>query len=140
MKYCYYCGHLTPGEPLYCNSCGRTYDVKLCGGRHPNPRSAEVCSQCGSRDLSTPQPRVPLWARCFAFLMRIVIGFLLVYLGVVLLVALLKGILASPQAMNALVSLGILGALLYWLWQQLPQWMRKVFHRMVGRKGERHGR
>jgi hypothetical protein len=72
--------------------------------------------------------------------MRIVIGFLLVYLGVVLLVALLKGILASPQAMNALVSLGILGALLYWLWQQLPQWMRKVFHRMVGRKGERHGR
>ncbi len=29
--------------------------------RHPNPRNAEICSQCGSRELSTPHPHVPLW-------------------------------------------------------------------------------
>lgn len=140
MKFCYYCGHLTPGEPLFCNSCGRTYDAKLCPGRHPNPRSAEVCAQCGSRDLSTPQPRVPLWMRAFAFLMKAVIAVLLVYLGFVLLIAIGKGLLASPQAMNGIVFLAILGAFLFWLWKQLPEWLRKLVRRMVGRKGERHGR
>ena len=30
MKYCYQCGRMTAGEPLYCQLCGRTYDVKLC--------------------------------------------------------------------------------------------------------------
>jgi hypothetical protein len=140
MKFCYYCGHLTPGEPLFCNSCGRTYDRKLCSARHPNPRSAEVCSQCGSRDFSTPQPRVPLWTRCFAFLLRIVIAVLLVYLAVAFLIAIAKGLLASPQACNALLCLGILAALLYWIWDQLPRWMRKLIHRMVGRKGERRER
>jgi len=140
MKYCYHCGRITPGEPLFCNSCGRTYDVKLCPGRHPNVRSAEVCSQCGSTDLSTPQPKVPLWTRCFGFLMKIVLGILLAYLALVFLVLLAKGVLASPEAENAVLSLGILAGLLYWLWTELPQWMRKLVRRMVGRKAERHGR
>ncbi|HEV2174428.1 MAG TPA: hypothetical protein VGR71_12720 [Nitrospira sp.] len=68
------------------------------------------------------------------------IALLLVYLAVVFLAVLAKGILASPQAENALACLGILAALLYWLWHRLPQWMRKIVHRMVGRKGDRHGR
>lgn len=140
MKFCYYCGHLTPGEPLFCNSCGRTYNVKLCPARHPNPRRAEVCSQCGSRDFSTPQPRVPLSTRCFAFLLRIVIGVLLVYLAVAFLIVLAKGLLASPHASNALLCVGILAALLYWIWDQLPHWMRKLIQRMVGEKGERRER
>jgi hypothetical protein len=140
MKYCYHCGHITPGEPLFCNSCGRTYDVKLCSSRHPNVRSAEVCSQCGSRDFSTPQPRVPIWTRCFAFLLRAVIAVLAVYLGLAFLALLAKGILASPQATSALLSLAIMGALLNWLWHQLPQWVRKIVTKMVGRKGDGHGR
>jgi len=140
MKYCYHCGHITPGEPLFCNSCGRTYDVKLCSGRHPNVRSAEVCSQCGSRDLSTPQPRVPVWTRAFVFLMKVVLAVLFAYLGLLFLIVLLKGIVASQQAINVLLSLAIFGGLLCWLWNQLPQWVRKIVTRMVGRKGERHGR
>ena len=60
MKYCYHCGHMTAGEPLFCDHCGRSYDVKLCPRLHPNPRGAEVCSQCGSRELSTPQPKIPM--------------------------------------------------------------------------------
>src|SRR6267378_3273322 len=68
MKYCYACGHTTGGEPLFCNSCGRSYDVKLCPRLHVNPRLAEACSQCGTRDLSTPQPKVALRWRVFAFL------------------------------------------------------------------------
>ena len=61
MRYCNQCHRITPGEPLFCNFCGRSYDFKLCPHRHPNPRNAEICSQCGSRELSTPHPRVPLW-------------------------------------------------------------------------------
>jgi hypothetical protein len=72
--------------------------------------------------------------------LKITVAVLLVYLALVFLLVLAKGVFTSQEAQNALVSLGILGALLYWLWNQLPQWMRKLVHRMVGRKGERHGR
>ena len=73
MKYCYECGRMTGGEPRYCQFCGRTYDVKLCPRRHENPRFAEVCSQCGSRELSTPQPKVsPVW-RVLEFLARVMV-------------------------------------------------------------------
>jgi hypothetical protein len=61
MKYCHHCGRLTSGEPMFCQFCGRSYDVKLCPRLHANPRWAEVCSQCGSRELSTPQPKVSFW-------------------------------------------------------------------------------
>lgn len=60
MRYCYHCGRITPGDPLFCNVCGRSFDRKLCPRLHPNPRSAEICSRCGSRELSTPQPKVGL--------------------------------------------------------------------------------
>src|SRR5216684_2914579 len=75
MKYCYECGRMTPGEPLFCNFCGRSYDVKLCPGRHVNPRHAEVCSQCGSRDLSTPQPKVSWWWKVVALVLRVALAF-----------------------------------------------------------------
>src|SRR5438445_562240 len=81
MKYCYACGHRTRGEPLFCNFCGRSYDVKLCPKLHVNPRSAEACSQCGSRDLSIPQPRIPLLWPFVAALTQAVFGFFLLTLS-----------------------------------------------------------
>lgn len=140
MKYCYHCGHLTPGEAVFCNSCGRSYDVKLCPRLHANPRSAEVCSQCGNRDLSTPQPRVPLWSRCFEFLLRAVVLILFVYLGAAFLVVLLKGILASPRAQSALLVFGISALVLLGLWNKLPQWIRRLIRRSIGRKEHGSGR
>src|SRR6266481_1646550 len=62
MRYCYNCNRATIGDPLFCNFCGRSYNIKLCQKLHVNPRNAEACSRCGSRDLSTPQPKVPFWA------------------------------------------------------------------------------
>ena len=79
MKYCYECGRITAGEPRFCQFCGRTYDVKLCPRRHENPRFAEVCSQCGSRDLSTPQPKVSFLWRVLEFLARVMVGLLIAY-------------------------------------------------------------
>ncbi len=59
MKYCHACHKMTPGDPIFCNFCGSTYNLKFCSRLHPNPRHASVCSQCGSREMSAPQPRIP---------------------------------------------------------------------------------
>ncbi len=85
MKYCYECGRITAGEPLFCNFCGRSYNVKLCPRHHPNPRIAEVCSQCGSRELSTPQPKVSIGWWLLEGLVRVFLGAFLVVcsLGIV---------------------------------------------------------
>ena len=134
MKYCYACGRLTPGKPLFCGTCGKTYDLKLCPRLHPSPRSATVCSQCGSRDLSTPQPRVPFWSKCFEFFLRIVLVVLFVYVGLVFLIAVFRGILASSHAQGALAGFAIIAGVLFWLWNKLPDWMRKLVRRSIGRK------
>jgi len=54
MRYCRNCHKFTAGQPAYCQFCARSYGVKLCPRGHKNPRAANACSECGSRDLSTP--------------------------------------------------------------------------------------
>ena len=122
MNYCYQCGRMTAGEPLFCNFCGRSYDVKLCPRLHANPRSAEVCSKCGSRELSTPQPKVPMSWRLFAILARLGLGLLLFYASLSVLIALIR----TPQFQQGLVALGMVLGALWWLWTKLPDWFREI--------------
>ena len=136
MKYCYNCGRITAGEPLYCNFCGRSYGVKLCPRHHVNPRVAEVCSQCGSRDLSTPQPRVSFWWHLLGLVLRIVSAVFLVLLSLAVLIELLK----TPVVQNGLVVLGLLLVALWVLWSMLPDWFRKLVHRAIKRKERRDDR
>lgn len=134
MKYCYGCGRITPGEPLFCQSCGCSYDVKLCPRMHANPRHAEVCSRCGSRDFSTPQPVVPLGARLIRVLERVVITLAIV----VLILAGLVGFLSTQQGQNTLAVFAVLAALLWWLWSLLPEWLRKRIRRSKKAKKSGH--
>src|SRR6202167_1008942 len=97
MKYCFNCNRITPGEPLFCNSCGYSYDVKLCPRRHRNPRSAQACSQCGSRDLSTPQPRRPGWTPIVGFLLSAIPGIFLGTASIVVALAVIIAILQRPD-------------------------------------------
>jgi hypothetical protein len=122
MKFCYQCGKMTAGEPLYCGTCGRTYDVKLCPRSHVNPRGAEVCSTCGSRELSTPQPQIPMSLRLMALLARLGIGLLLFYASLSLLIALIR----TPEIQKDLVALGFLLACLWGLWSKLPDWFQEA--------------
>lgn len=133
MKYCYECGRMTAGEARYCQFCGRTYDVKLCPRRHENPRFAEVCSQCGSRELSVPQPKVSLVWRVLEFLARVLVGLLIVYV----VLSFLYGIATSPQTGNALMALGLLLGALFILLTMLPDWFKRFVRRSMG-KGGRH--
>lgn len=137
MKYCFECGRMTPGDPLYCNFCGRSYDVKLCPRHHPNPRIAEMCSQCGSRDLSTPQPKVSVWWRILEWLTRMFVGAFLVFLSMALLFEFLKVVLQSPEGKAAVFMLAILLGVLWWLWTLLPDWFRKLVKRSFERRRQR---
>jgi len=134
MKFCYQCGRVTEGQPLYCNSCGRSYNVKLCARGHANPRSAEVCSQCGSRDLSRPQPRVPLHIRLLAFLFSLVPSFLLILASILTGVFLIRELATNPRWLLALILLGIAYGILVWVWSQLPLWFRKLVRRLLQSK------
>lgn len=122
MKYCNKCGKTTAGEPLYCSTCGCTYDVKLCPRHHPNPRGAEVCSRCGSRELSTPQPVIPIGLRFLVLVARLVLGLLLFYATLSVLIALAR----SPQVQELAVACGILLGVLWMLWSKLPDWSREA--------------
>ena len=138
MKHCYHCGHITPGEPFFCNSCGRSYDVKLCSRLHPNPRTAEVCSRCGSRDLSTPQPKISLGWRILAWLTRTVLAVFFILISIIALFAVVTNLLQTPEIQGGLIVLGLLLAALYWLWSQLPGWFRKFVLTNLRKKKDRH--
>ncbi len=133
MKYCYQCGKMTAGEALFCGTCGRSYDVKLCPRLHSNPRGAEVCSKCGSRELSTPQPKIPMSWRLLAILARLGIGLMLFYASLALVVALLR----SPEVQRALVAFGMLLAGLWWLWSKLPDWFQELIRALWKRKEDK---
>lgn len=134
MMYCYNCGKFTTGEAFYCNFCGRSYDVKLCPRLHPNPRSAEVCSQCGTRDLSTPQPKIPLRLRVLSFLVFLLGGAAAAFLALSFASWLLAEFLAHQDVQRALLSLGFLAVALWFLWTALPMWFRKFVYRLLRRR------
>src|SRR3954447_15764946 len=104
MRYCHNCHKVTTGEPLFCHSCGSTYDAKLCPARHINPRWATVCAQCGSRDLSTPAPRVPLSFRLMLLLGSLAPGLVLVLLLVLAVSAVVQAVLTNQAIQGQLLA------------------------------------
>jgi RNA polymerase subunit RPABC4/transcription elongation factor Spt4 len=127
MRYCHNCHKVTTGEPLFCHSCGFTYDAKLCHARHINPRWATVCSQCGSRDLTTPAPRVSLAFRLLLLLASLLPGVVLVLLLVLAVAAVFSEVMSNQAIQGQLVATIFVLALLWWLWLQLPHFIQKMF-------------
>jgi RNA polymerase subunit RPABC4/transcription elongation factor Spt4 len=136
MRYCYHCNRITAGEPLFCNFCGRSYNVKLCPRLHPNPRKAEVCSQCGSRDLSTPQPKVPLWVPVLEFCLSLVPGLVLGILSIGLVALLLRAMFENPRLLLAAIFIAIALGVLWRMWTQLPLWFRRAVSNLLRRRRE----
>jgi hypothetical protein len=139
MRYCNQCHRITAGEALFCNFCGRSYDVRLCPHRHPNPRTAQICSQCGSWELSSPHPKVPLWLAPLVLLLSVLPGLVLLLLSVLFLIGLIQVLVSSQQLLFEFFLLGLLLAVLWWLYLQLPGWLRKGLSKLFGpRGGDRH--
>jgi hypothetical protein len=137
MKFCYSCGHSTGGEPLFCNSCGRSYDVKLCPKLHVNPRIAEACSQCGSRDLSIPQPKVPAVWQVLALLIQVLWGVVLAFVSIPFVLRLLVALLTHSEPYDPLIFRVFLVALLWFLWTLLPMLLRWMIYVAATRRN--HG-
>ena len=114
MRYCNNCNRFTAGRPLFCPQCGASYNVKLCPRSHQNPRSADVCSECGSRDLSTPHRKLPLAVRLLFLPFRIGFGWLLLFLLLIWSFFYVEKLLANPDGLLPLMLVGLgLGLLLY---------------------------
>src|SRR5256712_13790728 len=131
MKYCYHCDRVTIGEPLFCNFCGRSYDVKLCPRLHVNPRGTRVCSKCGSGELTTPQPRVPFWARILLVLLTLVPGLILCVISIGLVIFFFNHFLFSHDMLLGLAAIDFVLGVLWRGWTQLPVYFRKTIHRWL---------
>jgi hypothetical protein len=139
MRYCHNCHKATTGDPLFCHACGSTYDAKLCPARHINPRWATVCSQCGSRDLSTPAPRVPWWLAPILLLASLLPGVVLVLLLVLVVAEIGNQLLTNGHLQLQLLALFLMLALAWWLYLQLPHFIRNMFGSLWPRsKKDRH--
>ena len=136
MRYCHNCHKVTMGDPLFCHYCGRTYDAKLCPARHLNPRWATVCSQCGSRDLSTPAPKVPFWLKPLLLGGALIPGFVLATLLILAVVGVFRAVLLNQAVQGQLLSLLIMLVLLWWLWLHLPHFIQNAF-RSLWRKSKK---
>jgi hypothetical protein len=139
MRFCNNCKRLAPGKDPFCSRCGCTYDVKLCPRQHINPRAAMLCSQCGSRDLSTPQPKLPVFLRLIRALH---LGSLLLLCLLVYVVFYVFQLLTDPNNLLPLMCLGFTLGLLFYLWAKLPKpvknGVRKI-GKIVGRKRSDNG-
>jgi hypothetical protein len=133
MRYCHNCHKTTTGEPLFCHSCGSTYDAKLCPGRHINPRWATVCSQCGSRDLSVPAPPVPLWLKPLLLAASLLPAALVLPLLASAAVGVFNAVLSNQAVQGQLLAALVILALLWWLFLQLPHFIQNMF-RSIWRK------
>jgi len=133
MRYCNQCHRITAGEPLFCNFCGRSYDFKLCPHRHPNPRNAEICSQCGSRELSMPQPRVSFWLAPLVTLLSMLPGLLLALVSVLFVFGIIQALLSNQQLMFQAVVAGLMLCFLWYLYLHLPHFLRRLLARLFSR-------
>ena len=136
MRYCNHCHRITSGEPLFCNFCGRSYDFKLCPHRHPNPRNAEICSQCGSRELSAPHPKIPFWLLPLVWLLTALPGLLLVIVSILFAFGLIRALLTDQALLFQAVLAGLMLAFLWYLYMRLPHFLRRLISNLFRR---RHG-
>jgi hypothetical protein len=130
MRICLHCHRITVGEPLFCNFCGRTYDVKLCSARHANPRSAQICSQCGSREFSIPQPRAPFWLAPLLWLVPFMPRLLVVLLCLSVFVGFIQ-LLTDQQFLSELMLLVLVFVLARLAYLRLPASIRTLLQAMV---------
>lgn len=139
MRLCTNCLQITIGKPLFCNRCGSSYNVKLCPKLHVNPRPAKVCASCGSKDLSTPQPKASLFLIPLIFLIRMGPGLLLLIALCIYLVFYIPRLISDPNNLLPMMSLGLLLSALFVGWMMLPSFLKRFFARLFKGKSK-HGK
>jgi hypothetical protein len=142
MRYCVSCKRLTAGEPLFCNHCGATYDVRLCPRLHVNPRGARICSQCGASELTTAQPSRSIRTRLAHALLSRLPGALLLLASIWIFVEMLSELLTNYDLQARTLAALLMLALAWWAYTQLPSPIRRAVAglvRRLSRRGDGHG-
>jgi len=95
---------------------------------------AEACSRCGSRNLSLPQPRIPLLWRILAVALLLAIGVSLADFSSAFAIEVWKSLVASGALSGELATRGLMLAVLWGLWGILPDCLRIVIRRLLKRR------
>ena len=127
MRFCNRCRKFTVGEPVFCTFCGSTYDVKLCSRHHPNPRYAEICSQCGSREMSSPHPKIPVLIRPVLWLVVALPRILCILLALGVAVVVIQWLLTDREGQQLLLLLILIAIPPILVWRWLPPFAKKIF-------------
>ena len=114
MKRCRTCLHVTAGDPTFCPACGGSYDKRICPKGHANPRSNNVCGECGSRELSHAQPRRRLSLAAGFGTIKLLIGVALLAGTIVFAIAFAVALIRDPTQLLGWLLIG-LGLALCWL-------------------------
>ena len=126
MRYCHNCSRFSAGTPLFCSNCGRTFDVRVCPRHHVNPRDAQVCRECGSRELTQPQPRVAIPTRLALVVLGKLPAVALMLLSIWLLFAFAHVLLTNSEVQGDLLLLLLLAGMGWLLYTHLPPGMREA--------------
>lgn len=126
MRYCNYCQRLTAGQPLFCQFCGRSFDVKLCPRHHANPRTAEFCAECGSRELSTPAPRGNFGLSVLVRILGLIPGVVLLAATVFLFIAFIVTFAQSQQLQSSVMALAVIVSALWLAYLYLPSFLKRL--------------
>ncbi len=108
--------------------------MRLCGRGHQNIRLAEVCSVCGSRELSMPQRQPSTNMRIFHVVALIIPFVVLTLFTLAYLAVFVKSLFTNPQAVLPLMLLGLVLGLLWLLWIQLSSFLKRLLFGQSGRE------
>lgn len=125
MKRCPQCFRYALGDPPFCPTCGRSFNVRICSRGHINDRGVTFCAECGSADLSTAAPAPGFLFRLSELCLHVLIVLTFV---VVVLAAALGCIywLDWSQITPRLLLLVLLLGLAYWAMTLLPGPVKKL--------------
>jgi hypothetical protein len=103
--------------------------MRLCPRGHENPRGSVACQECGSKDLSTPQPQRRLSARLLLASGSVILKTVLFFGSLLYLLALIHDVLRDPDTLlpDMLVGLaiGLLWLALVSIEDMLRPWRRR---------------
>jgi len=100
---------------------------------HANPRFAEACSRCGSRDLSVPQPRVPFAFLLVAWLVQGFSGSLLALVSIRFAILLAAAVRSHSEDYETLIIMFVL-PVCWVLWALFPNLLRRAIRRVMMRR------
>lgn len=124
MKYCAHCKRLNFGDPVFCQYCSHSFNVRICRGcGHMNPIDALSCRRCGRTNLSEPSGSSSVWP-----LVKFLVKILFWPLVIIMAFSLVKAMLANLQAFAPLIIMVGLFALTY---SFLPEIVKKLIRGML---------